>query len=746
MSSLNKSIEILVVEDSLTQAERLKHILEKNGHHVSVAHNGKEALTMMRQHKPTVVVTDIVMPEMDGYQFCSQVKKDEDLKMIPVILLTSLSAPVDVVKGLECGADNFIFKPYDEEYLLARIAYMLANRRLRDGESAQMGLEIFFGGRKFFITSDRLQILNLLLATYDAALQKNRELSTTRDELSKLSQSLEIKVKERTAALEEEVAERKRAEQALLQTEELYRRAIAGAGAVPYASDVKSKSHVFIGSGIQQLIGYFPEEVTSDLWNRIIQESIMLGEATGLSKEEAFERALKGEIQHWRCDMRVITRDGKSRWISDASVQTIDESGWTGAMGILQDITERKQMEEVCEHFAAIVRSSDDAIISKNLEGTITSWNPGAERLFGYSAEEAIGQSLRMLIPPNRLHEEVEILVKIKRGERIDHFETVRLRKDGRSIDISQTISPLKDSNGAIIGASQIARDITERKRSEKEIQDLNQKLEQRVLERTAQLQAANEELGAFSYSVSHDLRAPLRHIEGFLGLLEKRTSTTLDEKSREFLDTIAASTRQMSCLIDDLLNFSRMGRKKMMQNVVEPDALVQNVIRDLQPETGERQIYWRVASLPPIQADPAMMRQVFFNLLANAAKYTRTRTTAEIDIGIQEAPNELVFFVRDNGVGFDSQYANKLFGVFQRLHRAEDFEGTGIGLANVRRIITRHGGRTWAESKEGEGATFYFSLPKERLVGTKNQDFCPPGQIQGAEDQLCNLDPVAAR
>ena len=205
--------QILIVEDSPTQAERLKYVLRQQGYRLLVARNGREALAAIRERLPALVISDIVMPEMDGYQLCGHLKKDEQLKSSPVILLTSLTDPVDVMKGLECGADNFIFKPYDEQSLLARIAYMVANGHLRENKSTPMGVEIFFSGRKFSITSDRMQILNLLLSTYEAAVHKNRELAAARDELRHFNENLEARVAGRSAALEAEILERRRAEE-----------------------------------------------------------------------------------------------------------------------------------------------------------------------------------------------------------------------------------------------------------------------------------------------------------------------------------------------------------------------------------------------------------------------------------------------------------------------------------------------------------------------------------------------------
>ncbi len=246
-----------------------------------------------------------------------------------------------------------------------------------------------------------------------------------------------------------------------------------------------------------------------------------------------------------------------------------------------------------------------------------------------------------------------------------------------------------------------IRHDIAERER-----------VAQELLRRGEQLEAANKELEAFSYSVSHDLRAPLRHIDGYVALLDKAAGNDLSEKARRYLTTIAQSAKQMGQLIDDLLSFSRMGRAEMMTTRVDLNDLMKDVLQRVQQDTHSRSITWNIAPLPTVQGDPSMLRQVFVNLVANAIKFTSTRPDTKIEIGVEmPSPGEVVVFVRDNGVGFDMKYAEKLFGVFQRLHRAEEFEGTGIGLANVRRIVHRHGGRTWATSEPDHGATFFVSL-----------------------------------
>jgi PAS domain S-box-containing protein len=615
------------------------------------------------------------------------------------------------------------------------------------------------------------------------------------------------------------------------------------------------------------------------------------------------------------------------------------------------DVTERRQTEEARVRLAAIVKSSDDAIIGKTLAGIITSWNPGAENLFGYAAEEVIGLSTTILFPPELVIDEAGLLARIVRGERVRHFDTVRLRKDGTRVDVSVTISPVTDNDGKIIGAAKIARDITERKKAEallqaneesvrrtldnvmegcqligfdwrylylndaaeshnrrpntellgrtmleawpgieagggftmlqrcmeerivqdgewefpfpdgttrwfdvrsqpvpegilvlstditerrraetqvreseeryrslfenapdgisvahagkhfvevnsnlcrmlgytrdeligqptsmilpkrelprhgewvgflkdnaayrqerwlrrkdgselpvevianllpdgnlqatvrditerqkaqEELQEAHRTLEQRVVERTGQLEVANKELEAFSYSVSHDLRAPLRAINGFAGIVLEDFSQQLPEEGQKYLERIRNGGERMGRLIDDLLAFSRLSRESMNRQTVDTTKLVEAVLDELRPQCAGRPMEITVGDLASCYGDPALLKQVWVNLLSNAIKYSRGRTPAVIEVGFRRENGEDVYCVRDNGAGFNMSYAHKMFGVFQRLHRTDEFEGTGVGLAIVQRIIHRHGGRVWAEAAEGRGAEFHFTL-----------------------------------
>jgi len=509
-------------------------------------------------------------------------------------------------------------------------------------------------------------------------------------------------------------------------------------------------------------------------------------------------------------------------------------------LGRIEEQTETlRRDEEIRSFLAAIVASSDDAIIGTDLEGKVVSWNDAAERVFGYTAAEMQGQSITQMPAPERPEAEQPIFDEVRKGI-TRHYETVRTRKDGQTIDVSLTVSPIKNTRGEVIGLSSIARDITarnrvereirdsrarlsgiirsamdavisvdaqqhitifnqaaermfrcpakealgqpldrflpsrfrqahrehmeafgrtgvtsramgslqplagvradgeefpieasishieiggeqvytvilrditERQRAQAEIQQLNAELEQRVTERTAQLTEANKELESFTYSVAHDLRAPLRHIDAFSSILHEEFEEMLPMEARHYLHTIRQSTRKMSTLVDDLLNLARVGRQELRRKSTPLNRLVAEVLADLKQETTGRKLEWHLHPLPAVNCDPGLMKQVFANLLANAVKYTRPRPLAVIEVGCREASGGMAVFVRDNGVGFNMKYADKLFGVFQRFHRSEEFEGTGVGLATVDRIVRRHGGHIWAEAAVDRGATFYFTV-----------------------------------
>jgi len=376
---------------------------------------------------------------------------------------------------------------------------------------------------------------------------------------------------------------------------------------------------------------------------------------------------------------------------------------------------QRKRAEEALlvseERYRSLVELSPDALFVQ-IDDKIVFINTSGVRLLGAQrAREIIGRS-----PTGFIHSDDRKKIQYRMRKMMEdhkplHFIEHRIvRIGGEVLHVEMAAAPLTFEGRP--AAQVILHDITDRKHSEEEIRRLNSELEQRVIERTGELESANKELEAFSYSVSHDLRAPLRHIEGFVEILRGTQSNCLDEEGQRHLQTISDSSRQMGKLIDDLLSFSRTTRVELRKVRVSLDDVIQGVLHEMKPDLKDREIEWKIGPMPEVEGDPALLHQVFYNLISNALKYTRTRQYTKIEMGSTRTDNEYVIYIRDNGVGFDPRYAQKLFGVFQRLHRASEFEGTGIGLANVRRIITRHGGRTWAESELDEGATFFFSLP----------------------------------
>jgi PAS domain S-box-containing protein len=465
--------------------------------------------------------------------------------------------------------------------------------------------------------------------------------------------------------------------------------------------------------GAEELYGWRAEEIVGKVAQDVLQTVHPKARAE-IEAEMHETGSWEGELTHRRRDGSVVVVS--SRWV----LRRDDHANANGVLESNRDITAKRAAEETQWKWDEEVRQSeirfrllidavkDYAIISLDANGLVASWNSGAQRLKGYSAEEIIGQHVERLY----LREDVErgkLAEELRRAAAEGHVddEGWRVRKDGSRFWAEIVTTALRGADGELIGFVKIDKDISSRRAAEEQIHELNSQLTQRVDE----LGSVNRELEAFSYSVSHDLRAPLRHMDGFAHILKEEHSANMVPEAMRYLDRILEAATHMGLLIDDLLNLAQIGRRELKREKVQITSVVKQAIAELPVEAKERNIEWRIEPLAELSCDSGLLKLVFTNLLANAVKFTRKQTISVIEVGSRVADGVPTIFVRDNGVGFDPQYADKLFGVFQRLHRQEDFEGTGIGLATVQRIVRRHGGEIWAESQLNSGTTFFFTL-----------------------------------
>lgn len=433
--------------------------------------------------------------------------------------------------------------------------------------------------------------------------------------------------------------------------------------------------------------------------------------------------ALIGE-KEYGTEFRIVWPDGEVHNIKARGEVFRNEIGDPVRMvGINYDVTEQKKTEnkirEKDQEFRKLSANVPDLIFqfTRRTDGSycVPIASEGIRNIFGCTPEEVLDDFTpiaRVIYPPDaeRVVRDIEYS-----AEHLTYFTCeFRVKIPGKDIQwIYSNSTPERLPDGSITWYG-FNVDITQKKLAEEALRELNETLEARVEERTSQLKEVNKELDAFSYSVSHDLRSPLRHINGFAEILATKYSDQLTGDAKKYLNTITDSAKKMGTLIDDLISFSRTGRSEFKKSVLNMNKVIDDALVTIKANSADRKIDWEISKLPVVQGDHSLMRMVWSNLLDNAVKYTKTKEKAVIQIGFKEEKSETVFFIKDNGAGFDMKYAQKLFGVFQRMHSASEFEGTGIGLANVRRIILRHGGRTWAEAQTDKGATFYFSLPKQ--------------------------------
>jgi PAS domain S-box-containing protein len=452
-----------------------------------------------------------------------------------------------------------------------------------------------------------------------------------------------------------------------------------------------------------------------------------------------FEDGKPLRIEEW-----VTGRDGRRRLMDTLKAPYYDSAGEAlGLVGIGRDITERKRAEEALREsekkLREAARIAHVGYWERDYVAQTIVLSEEACKIFGLPPHHSLPELTEWheqwvkLIHPEDQKQAAQAAADALAGGPPYNVNYRVVRSDGQVRYVHSYAEVTRDASGSPLRMFGTMIDITEQKRMEMELAGYREHLEEQVKERTAELEerqeqiiklnqdlrnraaaleAANKELDAFVYSVSHDLRAPVRHIDGFMDLLRKRAGEALDEQSRHYMGTISDAADRMGRLFDDLLTFSRMGRQSMSLKQVDLGPLVRDVVRELELEAAGRNIVWRIGDLPAVKGDASMLRIVLSNLISNAVKFTRSNNQARIEVGCQSREEERIIFVRDNGVGFDPAYVGKLFGVFKRLHHKDEFEGTGVGLAIVQRIIIRHGGRTWAEAQVGHGATFYFSLP----------------------------------
>jgi len=615
MNKDNKA-NILIVDDNNANIFALEQILEKPNHNILKATDGKQALKLILDNPIDLIMLDVNMPGMDGFEVAKVLKTNKRTKDIPIIFASAEKIGNEfAIKGYEEGAVDYLTKPLDPDITLAKVSVLLKLQKQKN----------------------ELIEKNQILERYALLINNSADIITIIDSVSLV--------------------------------------------------------FVEVNNAVSKIMGYTVDEIkNTTLTDYLAEES-----------KDIIKRHQTSNKETLSFETKVFCKDKKIKWLN---WNVVFKNGlW---FSNARDISNEKQVEEIKNYLSAIVKQSNDAIYLFNEEGKIISWNSGAQKVYGYSEEEVMQMTLWDLIPDHILHREKKHIKKIFAGDKIHFVETKRITKNKKIIDVLFSASVITVNNSEIHSAAITERDITVQKILDEEVKQLNKDLKKNV----EKLEIANKELEAFSYSVSHDLRAPLRHIAGFAQLLQMNLKENLDDKTNHCINVINDSANQMGELIDDLLSFSRIGRASLNKTMVSFNNIISEILNIEKDEILKRTISVNLQELPIIKVDINLFRLVWSNLISNAIKYTRKTSKPVIDIGYEKKNGDYLFYVRDNGAGFDMDYYDKLFGVFQRLHSQSDFEGNGIGLANVKRIINKHEGKIWATGKINDGATFYFTIP----------------------------------
>ncbi|SIS95192.1 PAS domain S-box protein [Belliella pelovolcani] len=608
---------ILIVDDKPGNILALEALLETKERRIFHALTGNEALKLALDQEIDLILLDIQMPEMDGFEVAQILKTNKRTREIPIIFITAeIIDSKNILKGYEEGAVDYLTKPLDPQLVKAKVKVLL---RLQTQKK-------------------ELVQQNLILEKYNLLINNSADMIGVIDRKSLRFEQVNQAVAEILYYDETE----------LLKLDLLY---------------LHDKSnHQYLKNLSQQE----EELINFETW--------------------IFTKKREQKWLHWKIRVK------GEKWFFNA-----------------RDITEIKKNQRIRSYLATVVKQSNNAVYISDSDGNIISWNIGAEKIYGYSEREALKMKIWNIIPDIIKPEASLLMQKILTGERILDLETKRINKFGKLIDVLYSATLLDEGKKSTESSIAITeRDITQQNIAEEKIKKLNQDLQDNV----AQLEFSNQELESFSYSVSHDLRAPLRALYGYAQIIEEDFGEELSKEARKYLDNIKRNAHRMGILIDDLLNLSRLGRKNLDKNKVDMHQMVNEVLDSIDKNFRGNTIVM-IDTLPPCHVDYTLFRQVWENLISNAIKYSSKKSQPEIHIYSENSDEEITYHIKDNGVGFNMAYADKLFGVFQRLHSDQEFEGTGVGLAIVKRIINKHQGKIWVDSQEGIGTTFSFTLPK---------------------------------